>query len=284
MYNSGVLIDRMKCKLLVNLQVKGLLCRIKADHPEKRSSITSLQHVLCSLVPDCSSPVPLSYSRAASKSHFNPSPPFSSHHQPPLTTSAPATTLLSVPSSIPAKVPHRSLTLNTSIHISLLSSTTKLLTTAGPLQDTTPVQASCTIGIHPALWSQKHQLSCLPDPAPMRSHLSCQNLYPLPEQGLRCLPLIYHPVPHHAPPPAPLSSHLLLHTVALNALVHLLSPRKSSWQTWTGCLQTADHSKEVHYSVTVFLSSSIIEIHFICCAYRPGMADSGANTNSPKLQ
>lgn len=219
-----LLVDRMNYRHHLNLHPSGLLSRV-------RVLIRSLQLAWCSLAPAWSSLGPLDYSRTASISHLNPSPPSTSHHHCQPTTPAPvlATTLPSMHSTTPARAPPSSLSLdNKCTHILLIIFTNMQLTTAGPVPDTTPAQASCTIGTHRALLSQKHLSSSLPGQAPMRSPLFCQSLHPLPKQRLPCLPLIPHPVPLHAPPPAPLSSHLLLRPVVLTRPTHLVSPTRSS--------------------------------------------------------
>lgn len=237
MWNSRILlpflIGRTRCGLQLNrLHPSELyLCRLRAGHPERRSSTGSPQHGWCSLAPACSSPAPLGCSTTASTSRSNPSPPSTRPHQPLFTTLALVlpSILPSMRSITPARVPSSSPTLNSpTTPIMLITSTTKLLTTVGPVLDTTPVLVSCTTGTRPALLSQRHLSSSLPDPAPMRNPPSCRSLQALPRRHLPCHPLIHRLIPPHVPPPAPLSSHLLLHPVVLTDPAHLLLPRKSS--------------------------------------------------------
>uniref|UniRef100_A0A3B4U5Z4 Whirlin n=1 Tax=Seriola dumerili TaxID=41447 RepID=A0A3B4U5Z4_SERDU len=141
-------------------------------------------------------------------------------HQPCPPLPPPPTTLLSIHSITLSSSPAM---LNTSTTPTLLiTSTTIPATTLDLVQDITPARASCTTGNPPALQNHRDPSSSPPDPAPTRNPSSCQSLRPLPKQHLPWYPLIHHPIPRHVPPPAPLSSHLLLHPVVLTASYHTI--------------------------------------------------------------
>lgn len=202
-----------------------LLSKTKDGYLGKKSSTGSLQPECCSPFPACSSLAPPIYSRSASTNLSNPFPPPTSQHQtlPIVAALVPPTPLPSVRSITPARVPSISLTRNGTI---ITISTTMQPTITSPVQDITPAQAFCTCGTPLALLNQRHPSNFLLDPALMKSP-SCQSLQPHPKQHLPCQPLMHHPIPHHVLLPAPLSSHLLHHPVALTNPVHLPSHRRS---------------------------------------------------------